>query len=412
MPEPSLSAPPPAIDQEPGRRWLPLLVIIAIALRIAARAWRGEESFLTEGYTFYLALADNFLRGDGFCYAPGESCAIRLPVYPLFIAALKSAGWLYPGVAVAQAVMGGATVWATWSIGRALFGSWVAMVSAAAVALNPYAVIHDTALQDTVLVNLLMLAAVALLMKAARTPGSTYWLAAGGVLALAVLTSARVALFAPGAVAWAWTVADPRDRARRALAVAVPVVLLVGIWLVRNAEIVGAPVLTTESGVSLFIGNSPLTFTHFPARSMDLVTGEFAALPPDVQHRIESLEGQEVASDRALRDLALAYLWDHPWQALSGAGRKLWVVASAELSPARGGLADWSYRAVYLPVHVLALVGLWRFIQRQREHGLLLLFVGAFAATTAVYWAHTSHVSLIHPVLFIYASASAKAMAR
>jgi len=384
-----------------------VLVITGVVARIVARTWRGEMSFLTEGYTFYLSITDTFLQGDGLCYAPGDSCAIRLPLYPLFLAAMKWAGWLYPGAAVAQALMGGATVWAAWSIGRSLFGPAVALAAAAAVALNPYAVIHDTALQDTVLVNLLMLVTVAALLRAASAPGTVHWLVAGGTLALALMTSARLALFIPFAVAWAAAVAPGawRSRVQQGLLVALPVVIAGGGWIGRNAALVGTPVLTTESGRSLFIGNSPLTFAYFPTQSTDLTFGAIETIPADVQRRLQDVDGQEVAQDRVLRDLAVAHIAAHPFQTITGMGRKLWVVVSAQYSPARGPLEQWGYQLVFLPLHLLALAGAWRARHRWREHALPLLLVLSFGLTTAVFWAHTSHKSLVDPVIFIYAAA-------
>lgn len=384
-----------------------MLIVSGVAARIAARVWRGEISFLTEGYTLYLSLADTFLQGDGLCYAPGDTCAIRLPLYPLFIAAMKWAGWLYPGAMVAQALMGGGTVWAAWSIGRTLFGPAVAIVAAAAVALNPYAVIHDTALQDTVLVNLLMLVTVVALLRAARSPGAGAWLMAGTVLALALLTSARISLFLPFAVAWATMVAPApwRARVRQGALVALPILIAGGGWIGRNAVVVGSPVLTTDSGRSLFVGNSPLTFVAFPDKSVDLTFDAVETLPAEVQRRLQAVDGQEVAQDHLLRDLAVAHIVAHPFQTITGMVRKLWVAASAQFSPARAPLEQWGYRLVFLPLHLLALAGAWHARHRWREHALPLLLIVSFGLTTAVFWAHTSHKSLVDPVIFIYAAA-------
>ncbi len=382
--------------------------------RIAVRLAGGEAAYLRDGYTLYLGLADNLLAGQGLCYGPGQWCAIRMPLYPLFVAAFKWAGLAYPGLAMAQAVMGGAIVSATWWIGRALFNSTVAVVAATAAAVNPYSVVHDTALQDTVLVNLLTIAAVALLIKAARTPGRVAWLAGGMALALSILTSARVALFVPCALVLmlATSRGDWRHRLRHVALVALPVTLLSSVWLARNVAVVGAPVFTSEAGASLFKGNSALTFTHFPDESIDLVADEFGTLPLDVQQRLDALDGQELATDRAMGDLALAYIAADLGRAARGALRKLWVVASAQLSPAREPLMQWGYRLIFLPLHLLALAGAWRVRGGWRDHTLLFALVLSFATTTAVYWAHTSHKSLIDPVLFVYAAAGGVALTR
>ena len=145
---------------------------------------------------------------------------------------------------------------------------------------------------------------------------------------------------------------------------------------------------------------------------MDLVADEFGTLPLDVQQRLDALDGQELATDRAMGDLALAYIAADPGRAVRGALRKLWVVASAQLSPAREPLVQWGYRLFFLPAHLLALAGAWRARGGWRDHALLFVLVLSFAATTAVYWAHTSHKSLIDPVLFVYAAAGGLALTR
>ena len=169
-------------------------------------------------------------------------------------------------------------------------------------------------------------------------------------------------MFVPCALAWVLIASDgpSRVRVRHAALVLLPIVLLVGGWMARNWRVVGAPVLTTEAGESLYLGNGPLTFTHFPEESIDLSYGEFETLPSDEQRRLESLAGQDVALDALLRQWALDYIAAHPAGVAWAAVRKLWVSASAQLSPARSPIVQWGFRAVFLPVHVLAIIGFLR----------------------------------------------------
>jgi hypothetical protein len=388
-------------------RWLWLAIIGGVVARAGIRIASGEEDFLTNGYTFYLTLANSFLAGDGFCYAAGQSCAIRMPVYPLFLAGFSRVGFLYPGVVIAQSIMGTAIAWMAWRIGTEVFTPRVGLLAAVATALNPYSLVHDTALQETVLLNLCVACSLVLLLSARRTSSGALWFAAGLALALAILTSARVVLFVPLVIVWALAVggATSRDRSRAAIVLALPIVLLVGAWTMRNWRTVGSPVLTTEAGESLYFGNSPLTFTHFPTESVDLTAGELERLPPEMYQALERLEGQDVARDNLFRQMALDYIAAHPGSVAWGGLRKLWVVASAEFSPARGPAVQWAYRIVYLPLHVLALVGLWCARKNWRVHAPMWGLAISFAITTAVFWAHTSHTSYLDPILFVYAAA-------
>jgi 4-amino-4-deoxy-L-arabinose transferase-like glycosyltransferase len=394
-----------------GRRgWLIAIVVIGIVMRTVIRLASGEAAFLTNGYSFYLAIAENLVAGNGFCYAPEESCALRMPLYPLVLAPLAAVDIVYPAIVIVQALLGGLLAWIAWWLGRELFSDRVGAIAAIATALNPYAVLHDTALQDTALLNFLVAGSIALLLRAARANTAASWLAAGLVLALAVLTSARIVLFVPLAIVWASAAARGPwpARLKTAMLMTLPIVVLLGGWMVRNWRVAGAPVLTTEGGEALYFGNSSLTFRHFPERSIDLTAGEIERLPAGEQRMLASLAGQDVALDRLYRRLALDYIAANPTATTVGAICKLWVTASAELSPAREPFIQWGYRAVFVPLHLLAIIGAWQ--ARGRGHWLIGACLLAFALTTAAFWAHTSHKSYLDPLIFVYASAGAVAL--
>jgi 4-amino-4-deoxy-L-arabinose transferase-like glycosyltransferase len=395
-----------------GRQSIPVSVVLgavvvgAAALRASIRLAAGEQLFLNDGYTFYADIANNFLAGEGVCYAPDSGCAIRMPVYPLFVAALLNTSGLFPALVLIQSIIGGAIAALAWWIGRELFDTRVGLVAAIAVAINPYAVIHDTSMQDTVLLNALVAAAIALVLRSQRTPATLVSVAAGFALALAVLTSARIGLLVPCVLAWslagtgAWA-----DRVRRTALIAAPVLVLTGAWMWRNQLVVGAPVLTTEGGEALFFGNSELTFLHYPDRSIDLIADETDGVPPPVYETLERLQGRDVERDALYRDLAVDYIRSHPGEVLAGAAWKLWIVASGRLSPARDALTQLVYQVTFAAIHALAIAGAWRArTVRQRGHALIALLFLSFALTTAVFWAHTSHKSYLDPFLFIYAA--------
>jgi hypothetical protein len=221
------------------------------------------------------------------------------------------------------------------------------------------------------------------------------------------MTSARLVVFVPLAIGWGVAAVAPRRRLRTALALSLPVIVLAGGWMIRNWRLTGAPVLTMEGGEALYFGNSPLTFMYFPEESIDLVAGEIEHLPPEAQAVLEPLGADDPARDRIYRQWAIAYARSHPLDVAWGGIRKLWVVVSAQLSPERGALVQWGYRLTFLALHVLAMVGAVK--ARGRGHVLAALMVAAFAVTTAVFWAHTSHKSYLDALTFIYAAAGVRA---
>ncbi len=61
---------------------------------------------------------------------------------------------------------------------------------------------------------------------------------------------------------------------------------------------------------------------------------------------------------------------------------------------------------MFVPIHLLAIAGLWRHRENWATHSLAVAILVAFGITTAVFWAHTSHKSCLDVLLFVYAAAA------
>lgn len=393
-------------------RWDVLaIVVFAFAARLVYRLAQGEAAFLENGYTFYRDIAESFLAGQGLCFDDGVDCAVRLPVYPILVSFFVQGDFLYPGLPLVQATISATRCLLAYGIGRTLFGPRAGLVAAGLTAINPYSIVHSTAMQDTSLFNMLMALSIYLLLQS-REPHarSGLSLAAGAALAVASLTTVRLGLFLPMAVLWAAMPSGSSApwRVRQAALVSIPIVVLLGVWVGRNWIAVGAPVLTTEAGVSLWLANNPDTLEFLPDRSVDeLSEVAHERLPADRRVLLASLDS-EVAVDRLLGQWAIEYMWANPGPTLANMGSKVAAAFSGQLSPARGGWVQLAYAAFIVPLHALALFGWWRTRGRSdlAHHGHLLVcfLFAAFAITTAVFWAHTSHKSTLHLFLAVYAA--------
>jgi len=182
--------------------------------------------------------------------------------------------------------------------------------------------------------------------------------------------------------------------------------MLVGGWMARNWFVVGAPVLTTESGVSLWVANNPVTNAFLPQRSVDeIYDAAYARLPEDRKLVLASA-GSELEADRLLWRWAIEHMRANPGPTAMTMVRKVGWSFSGQLSPAKEPWIQWGYAAFSIPLHALALLGWWRSRGNRKSHAHLLvgaLFV-AFIITTAVFWAHTSHQSTLHMFLGVYAA--------
>jgi hypothetical protein len=385
-----------------------MLALAAFGLRLLVRPGLVAVDLHQGGYDFYLSIARTFARGGGLCEEPGRACALRLPLYPLLVWPFATAETVSVGLTAVEAALGAALVYVTYRIGRELFNRSTGLLAAVAVAVSPYALVHDTALQDTVLLDALLGTGVWLLLTLRRP---TRWIRpvlAGTALALAVLTTARIALIVPCVIAWAALRAglDWPSRLRNAVLVTLPIAILVGGWIARNARVVGAPVLTTESGQSLWVANNAWTMDYLPARSIDLtVRTSYASLSPLERRALARAGDDEVAADRIVGAWGLRFIAAHPLLTLRRSAIKMAVPLVAYLSPARAPLVEVAFAVVYLPVHVLAVISAWRVRAHWDSHLLPYTILGAFLITTGVYWAHTSHATFLDPLWFVYSAA-------
>src|SRR5215472_12422937 len=144
------------------------IIFFAFAVRVVIRWLTGESDFWENGYTFFFALAQNIAGGNGFAFEGGPATAFRVPLYPMFLAAVTFGHQAFLPVLLGQSLIGAGTVLCGALIARELFGNSAAVVAAFLAAVYPYYVVHDTALQETSLFTFFTVLAVLLLLRARR----------------------------------------------------------------------------------------------------------------------------------------------------------------------------------------------------------------------------------------------------
>jgi hypothetical protein len=385
-------------------RVVPAVLAAAFVGRVALRLAAGEPAHLQNSYGMYLDMAISFVSGNGLCYGPGD-CARRSPLYPLLLSPFVAADAMYPAVVFFQAALGVWLAWIVYQLAYLIHGERAALVALVLAAASPYAMVHDTALQETVLVNVLVAGAILQIVRWWQRPAWTPALIAGVLLGLAPLTTTRVLVLTIAAAGWALVASrHSRERFMTAAAIGLVASVATGMWVTRNWLVEGALTLSTESRAQVWFGNSAWTFKYFPDQSIDLAKWE--AMASVEQEYAEARRHGAKAADDFLGRQGFVYIRDHPIETAIGAVRKLWVVMSADLSPSRSWIVEAGYRAVYLSLNLLAAVAMWREPRGRPEHHLLMAVLSAFALTTAIYWAHTSHKTVIDAILFVYAAAT------
>ena len=369
------------------------LVAIGFVLRVGYRLYEGEASFWNTGYTFFWDMARSIEAGQGPMVA-------RVPAYPAFLAAMTLGHRAFLPIVISQAAIGAGTVLGSALLAMELFGSSAATLAAGLTAIYPYYVVHDTALQETSLFTLVTLLSVLLLLWTWRTGSRKVAALAGLALGAAVLTRVTIAPFALLAPLWLLG-----KRRGAALVCASVLALTVAPWMVRSYRLTGVPTLTTETGLQLWDGNNPYTFSHYPVESIDRSkAAALDALTPQEQAELDSLNASETGSDAWFWRKGVDYIRGHPWVSLRNGARKVVAAFGWWPSPRKGFWGNWVYLASYGPIMALGLAGLFLRRKAWREHMIVYALFVCFAAVTAVFFGHTSHRSYLDVYWIVFAS--------
>jgi 4-amino-4-deoxy-L-arabinose transferase-like glycosyltransferase len=392
-------------------------LLIAFALRLAVRWHSGGPDFWKNGYTFFFALAQNIAAGNGVAVDGGPATAFRVPLYPMFLAAVTFGHQLFLPVLLAQSLVGVGTVWCAAMIAREIFGYTAAIIAAILTAIYPYYVVHDTALQETSLYTFLMTFAVFLLLRVRRSGSIVAAAGAGLALGAAVLTRANLAPFALFAPMWLAFFGGPHAVPwRRRAWVAVLCVgigaLTVSPWLVRAYRLTGSATLSTQSGFFLWLGNNPYTFSHYPKESIDRSqAAALAAFSSQDKSELEALGPNEATVDQWFRKKGLDYIREHPSQTVGSGFRKIMDAFGWLPSPRHSFWPNLVYALSYGPVMILGLWGMWAGWRHWREHSIFYAQFVSFAAVTAVFFGATSYRAYLDVYWIVFAAGILAALA-
>lgn len=402
-----------------ARRWIVAAVAVGVALRLAFGLlyWVGKP--LTHDEREYLALAGSLTAGRGFAYEPQDPASPapqfgRAPAYPVFLALVGAGGGEYDSsparVKIAQACVGGLTVWLVGLIALGAAGPRAGAVAAAVAAVYPPLVWISAYVFSETLFSPCALGAAHVLQRAVGTPPGrrrmALSLAAGGLTGLAILIRPVMLFFVPLAVLW---LAGHR-RVAVALAFTAATVAVVAPWTIRNAIVYERFVLVaSEGGVTFWTGNHPL------ARG----DGDLAANP--------DLKRAEVAFRRAHAGLtpeeleplyyraALEAIAEDPLRWMGLMARKLFYTVvpagpSYRLHSTRYWAASLLSYGLLLPVAIAGFRRLWR--SERRPAALLLLGGSAVLASLIFFPQERFRIPVIDPVLIVAASAVAAGRGR
>lgn len=327
----------------------------------------------------YHGLATAVADGDGFVhpfpFAEVHPTAFRPPLFPFVLGGAYAIFGSYVGVAQGLNVICGVGVVVMAALVAArLGGERAGLATGVLASIFPPLLANDGAVLTESLSLLLLIGTVALLMSGRVVP-------AGITSGLLILTRPSAQGFAAVMAVWVlW-----RLGWRRAFAFAVPVVLVVTPWVVRNQIELGSPVLVTSNGFNIAAVYSP------ESREADLWLDpvndrRFDYLREGIDDEVEL---QEIWSRHGLDSLKA-----HPDQVFPVIVRNVRNIL--EINPRKSELPEFldgrnlTLRWTTLPltwlVLPLGIAGLW-VLRRQRGVGPLALAALYFTATSIVSFA-------------------------
>jgi len=368
------------------------------------------------------ALAGSLLT-DGSLSVDGMKTTAYEPLYPLFLAGARLlAGDHFTLVRVIQCGLGALGAVLLYRLTTALSGrSRAGVIAALLYAAYPLLIRYAVDLSDTTLTAVLLVGFAGALVTAGTARRSA---GAGAWLGFVLLTRTMALPLVPLGAAIQW-----RTRGGRAAAAFTATSLLVvAPYFVRNHRLNGAP-LPTRSGLNLFISNCDHTAFVLPDHGPDILE-DYAASLLDRDGAVTgpASPARERAEDRAYTRLALAHMAADPLGTLAQKLRNIWYFFSPTLTPSSDPTAGPSfhldaqarftiensrprpildrlaYTASYVPVVVLALLGVW--IRRRDLRGAAILgsVLATFTVVHAVYFPTTRYRAPVEFVLLVYAA--------
>jgi hypothetical protein len=328
----------------------------------------------------YHDLARSLSEGDGFAHPvpftdpDPQPTAFRPPLFPAVLAGAYVLFGAHVGVALAvNAALGVGVVVLAGMVGARLAGPGGGVAAGALVAVHPALVANDGPPVAEPL-SLCLLLLTVLLLHDGRV------VAAGVATGLQLLTkpSAQgLALVVAAWILWRWGW-------RRALAFGLPVLLVAVPWVVRNAVVIGSPVLVSSNGFNLAALYSP------QAAAADGWLDPLGDPRFEDVRRGPSERQDELALDAAFRELAVDHLLAHPFELVERGGEnvlRLFELTPAENDPAEvsdGRNLSFRYATLWATWVVIVAGGAGLYAARRRAAAQLLVLGALYLTAVSV----------------------------
>lgn len=367
------------IKQERERLWLAVIVVVGLAIRVAAIA--GFNHLPESDELAYKSMALSLVNGSGIVDGMGNHAMYNVG-YPLFILApvFFFFGEDLLAVRLLNMFLGGVAIVLCYFVAKeAGAGRLGRLIAAAAWALYLPASVYGIYLSKENLMIPLMLGVMWCALRLASQPSKSVAFGCGALFGLLALTgNAALSFVAVVTLALVLTPALMAKRVAMAMLMLAVALVVAGPWLVRNMQVIGAPVLNTNGGFNLYLGNNPAA------------TGMFVSISDTPRGSTwgELRKVGEVQASETLKKEAIEWMRANPTEFVTLALKKMIYFWTPPLHEGKGeqSSAEKLVRllwAIQFLVLVAAAIGML-LVPRLRNRQVTLLWV-AVASYTAVH---------------------------
>jgi Dolichyl-phosphate-mannose-protein mannosyltransferase len=404
-----------------GRNWLLVVFATALAARLIVGLMVNLEATGLRGFSIYRILARNLVEREGlyfyYYFGLGDRWANRPPLYPLLLAGIHWATNASPvAVLVVQSILGALTAVLTALLAGRLGGRLCGVLAGLLAALYPYAVGNDTTLVEQPLYILFVVAFVLVALHAHERTGDGLRfklrtaVLAGLLAALASLTRETFNVFLLLFFVWVlvgWRSLGFGKRLAWIGLCAATFLVVCSPWLIRNARRFGTPAFAYCAGKSLWVGNNPHTFSHYPNGSIDdSERVAWRTMPEEDRERILAHTDDERVQDGVFREMAVEYISEKPGEFITRGMTKVAALYSPRLVPNTDSrLKEITYTVSYGAMLILGLAGLLTLGRRWLP--LMIMAALAMASVTAIafaFWGQT-RLRATYDIFFIVLAA-------
>lgn len=424
-----------------GIPWRTVALVTVFALIVRGGVLLAGGDRLRADPDGYRQLAKNPVMGAEDDY-PGfltdAASAYRPPLYPLALTA--SSGWRDVSAATVgwlHLILGVATVWCVYWLGRSWRLQHTAWLAPVLVACDPILLNQSTLVMTETLATFLAAIGLVALTRAGNTPNRKNMFYSGVVLAAAALCRPVFLVWLVAAAAGIPLARASRDRwVIHTTVLVLGAALVIAPWGLRNLTHGHAVITTTHGGYTLLLGNNPEFYDYLRERTWGLLwePTEFHESWDASRHRnfidkanvatISNYHGTTLQAQVWQDEHAYRLAWENirnepemfAYACLVRVGR-LWGLVPHQLTSDESmttRLLRYAVGAWYLGLYLLAALGMFSLGKQLRRSPWLwgMLLCLSITAVHTLYWSNLRMRAPAIPVVALLAAAGALRLAR